>query len=244
MQRIAVCACLLAVILTGCASPAPRSDLGPPPPPVLSTRPPRPVLPSPPPEVQEPLAPPTTPAQTLRGATIVVDAGHGGEDPGARGRSALPEKTINLDIARELAQRLKERGANVLMTRSTDRFISLDGRAAFADRTHADLFVAIHADSARRASADGMTVYIGRGSSAQSRSAAQHIASALQRAGLEFRGVQTAGFRVLVAHSRPAVLIECGFLSNQAEARQLNNEAHRARIAQAIADGVAAYFAR
>lgn len=244
MQRIAVCACLLAVILTGCASPAPRSDLGPPPPPVLSTRPPRPVLPSPAPEPSEPLTPPTTPAQTLRGATIVVDPGHGGADPGARGRSAMPEKAINLEIARELAQRLRERGATVMMTRSTDRSVSLDGRAAFADRTRADLFVSLHADSARRASAVGMTVYIGRGASAQSRSAAQRIAGAIQRAGIEFRGVQTAGFRVLVAHSRPAVLIECGFLTNVAEARQLNNAGYRARIAQAIADGVAEYFAR
>jgi N-acetylmuramoyl-L-alanine amidase len=244
MQRIAVCACLLVVILTGCASPAPRSDLGPPPPPVLSTRPPRPVLPSPPPEAPEPLAPPVTAAQTLRGATIVVDAGHGGEDPGARGRSAMPEKAINLSIGTELAQRLRQRGANVMMTRSTDRFITLDGRAAFADRARADLFISIHADSAKRASAEGMTIYVGRGSSQQSRSAAQRIGAALQRAGLEFRGVQTAGFRVLIAHSRPAVLIECGFLSNQAEARQLNNGSYREHIADAIAAGVAEYFAR
>ena len=171
MQRIAVCACFLAITLAGCASPAPRSTLGPPPAPLLSTRPPRLLLPSPPPEEREPLAPPAAAAQTLHGATIVVDAGHGGQDPGARGRSAMPEKAINLDIGTALARDLRERGANVLMTRSSDRFISLDGRAAYADRTRADLFVSIHADSAKRASAQGMTVYVGRGASASSRSA-------------------------------------------------------------------------
>jgi N-acetylmuramoyl-L-alanine amidase len=154
----------------------------------------------------------------------------------------MPEKAINLDIAQKVAQLLQDRGARIVMTRNSDRFISLDGRAATADRVHADLFVSIHSDSARRSTAEGMTVYIGRDASADSRRAAQHIGASLQRAGLEFRGVQAAGYRVLVGHSRPAVLVECGFLSNHGEARQLSSSSYRTRVAEAIAEGVTEHF--
>jgi N-acetylmuramoyl-L-alanine amidase len=192
-----------------------------------------------PPPRAEPAAAATA---SLRGATIVVDPGHGGHDPGAQGRSPIPEKTINLDIGRRVAQFLEANGANVTVSRSGDRFIELDGRAALAERTHADLFVSIHADSARRSSADGMTIYVARNSSSDSRRAAQCIAQALQSAGFEVRGVQSAGYRVLVAHSRPAVLVECGFLSNEREAHLLASPDYRARVAEAIAAGIADYF--
>jgi len=241
MQRIALCTCLTAAILCGCQATGTPTPLGPPPGPILGTRTPRalrPVVPPPP----VPQAQPTV--RSLQGATIVVDAGHGGYDPGALGRGPQPEKTINLAIAQDVAELLRERGARVVMTRSTDRFISLDGRAAMADRYRADLFVAIHTDSAKRTSVDGMTVYVGRSASPSSRKAADCIAAAIQRAGLQFRGVQNAGYRVLVAHSRPAVLIECDFLSNRSEAQLLSTSAHQGRIAQAIVEGIADYAGR
>lgn len=174
--------------------------------------------------------------------TIVVDAGHGGKDPGARGVSVSPEKTINLDVALRLARLLEQAGAKVVTTRSSDRFIPLDDRAAMADRTRADLFVSIHADSAQRAGASGTTIYIARNALSQSRHAARSIAAALQRAGIECRGTQSAGYRVLVGHSRPAVLIECGFLTNRADASRLNTAPYRAKLAAAIADGIATHF--
>jgi N-acetylmuramoyl-L-alanine amidase len=197
------------------------------------------------PPAPRPVAPPSAraPARNLAGVHIVVDPGHGGKDPGAQGRSPIPEKVIVLDIAQEVAQRLRAQGARITMTRDSDRFIELDSRAAVADRTRADLFVSIHADSAKRASASGVTVYISRGASAASRRAAQRIANAVERAGVEFRGIQSAGFRVLVAHARPAVLIECGFLTNRAEAQRLSTAAYREDLASAIADGIADCFA-
>jgi N-acetylmuramoyl-L-alanine amidase len=232
----------LALVSFGCAAPQ-QTKLAAPPYPILSSRPPK-VIPAIPPP-----APPAQPAPShatasLRGATIVVDPGHGGDDPGAQGRASVPEKTINLDIGRKVASALRERGANVIASRSSDRFITLDGRAALADQNRADLFVSIHSDSARRSSAEGMTIYVARNSSADSRRAANRISAALQRAGLDVRGVQTAGYRVLVAHSRPAVLIECGFLTNAGEARRLSTDAYRTRVAEAIADGVGDYFGR
>jgi N-acetylmuramoyl-L-alanine amidase len=234
---------LVSLMVAGCAAPQ-QTKMGPPPYPILSTRPPRTVPALPHVELPPAPAPEPRPAASLRGATIVVDPGHGGDDPGTLGRGSVPEKTVNLDIGRKVARALRERGANVVMTRTSDRFITLDRRAALADQSQADLFVAIHADSARRSSASGMTVYIARNASGESRRAAQRISAALQRAGFEVRGVQTAGYRVLIGHSRPAVLIECGFLSNYSEARLLSSDSYRSRVAEAIADGVGDHFAR
>ncbi len=210
---------------------------------------PSPVMPTPPTQSTEPSPKPPPlsairPPRSLQGLKVVIDAGHGGKDPGARGKSALPEKTIVLSIANEVTRLLVQRGATVICTRTTDRFLELEDRAAIAERHHADIFVAIHADSARRAGASGATVYISRGASGESLQAARRIASALNSAGIEFRGISRANYRVLVAHSRPAVLVECGFLTNSSDAARLNSPAHRAHIANAIANGIANYLAQ
>ncbi|MEW6252173.1 MAG: N-acetylmuramoyl-L-alanine amidase [Planctomycetota bacterium] len=242
MRRLLALATPAALALVGCAAPGPK--IGPPPDPFLATRPPRQVtaLPPPPPRVQAPQGRPGLPTATpLRGRTIVIDPGHGGKDPGARGRSRIPEKTINLEIGRELAARLRSLGARVYMTRDADQFIELEDRAALADRVRCDLFISIHADSSPRASASGLTAYIARGTGGQSLRAADSIGAALRGAGLEFRGVRGAGFKVLL-HSRPAILMECGYLTNGAEAARLATNGHRTQIAAAIADGLAVHF--
>ncbi|MBN2561696.1 MAG: N-acetylmuramoyl-L-alanine amidase [Phycisphaerae bacterium] len=173
---------------------------------------------------------------------IIVDAGHGGRDPGAIGVGPQPEKTVNLGIAMRLAALLEERGATVVTTRDSDRFIPLDERAALADRSRADLFVSIHADAARRADVSGATAYIARNASAQSRHAAESIITALERAGVGCRGIHMADFRVLAGHSRPAVLIECGFLTNSNDAVRLSTPGYQAKIAAAVAEGIAEHF--
>ena len=91
--------------------------------------------------------------------TVVIDPGHGGHDAGAIGVGGLREKQIVLDVALRLQQRLEAAGIHVLMTRADDRFLSLDGRAAFANRHNADLFVSIHANSSRSRGASGYEVY-------------------------------------------------------------------------------------
>lgn len=229
------------LLLTGCETPAKR--LGPPPPPLLGTRPPE-ALPSPPsqplPELTRPI--PVAPAvrdASLKGRTIIVDAGHGGKDPGALGVGPLNEKTITLQIARRLTDLLEARGARVVMTRTGDTYPELDSRAATADRYRADFFVSVHADSARRAAASGASVYIARGVGGDSYRVAREIEAALRRASIESRGVKRAGFRVLVAHSRPAALVECGFLSNRGDAAALARPDYQAKVAGAIAEGLA-----
>jgi len=91
---------------------------------------------------------------------IVIDPGHGGHDPGTRGCGVIREKELVLGIAREMARQLRERtDFKVILTRSSDRFVALDRRVDIARRSEGDLFVSIHANSARSRSAKGVEVY-------------------------------------------------------------------------------------
>jgi N-acetylmuramoyl-L-alanine amidase len=90
---------------------------------------------------------------------IIIDAGHGGKDPGARGRSGLKEKTVVLDIAKRLKKNLEEEGIKVIMTRGRDEFISLKERTEIACRSKADLFISVHANSSRNRGVQGVEVY-------------------------------------------------------------------------------------
>lgn len=191
---------------------------------------------------------PTSPSPTvasrgrrLAGRTIVVDPGHGGHDPGAgeAGFSPIPEKVIVLDIARDIEELLRAEGAYVVMTRRDDRFVELLERAAVADRTRADLLVSIHADSHRDSSISGPTVYIARSALGQSRRVANSVHAAFRDAGIPCRGVRQADFKVLAEHSRPAILVESGYLTNGHEARNLNSNWYRRKIATCVVDGIA-----
>ncbi|MFA5937706.1 MAG: N-acetylmuramoyl-L-alanine amidase, partial [Candidatus Paceibacterota bacterium] len=97
---------------------------------------------------------------TGRRKIVVIDAGHGGKDPGCSSRKGLKEKNINLAIARELAALFNEDGRfQVVMTRTTDCFIPLDMRSAAANRLNADIFISIHANANRRRGETGFEVY-------------------------------------------------------------------------------------
>ena len=90
---------------------------------------------------------------------IVVDAGHGGHDPGAIGRRGLQEKAVTLDIARRVAAELRKQGFDAILTRSTDRFLQLEERTALANTARADLFVSIHANANPRRNRTGIETY-------------------------------------------------------------------------------------
>ena len=91
--------------------------------------------------------------------TIVIDPGHGGKDPGAIGRYGLKEKTVVLDIAKRLKRILSARGINVVMTRSSDKFIPLWKRADIANKKGADFFISVHANAFRKRWVKGFEVY-------------------------------------------------------------------------------------
>lgn len=177
--------------------------------------------------------------RSLAGRTIVVDAGHGGKDPGAKALSVVPEKVITLAIARLVAKQLEQKGARVYLTRSDDRFIELKNRAGMADRVRADLLVSIHADSVESSRAHGFAVWVARGALSSSKKAAAAIMRAAVRQKIVTRTIHKANFVVLAQHQRPSVLVETGFLSNKTDARLLNTSSYRQRIAWAVADGVA-----
>ena len=116
--------------------------------------PPLPV--PPPPDLQPPLAEPT--AGTLR--TVVIDAGHGGDDSGARGPTGVLEKDVTLALARRLKGALESRiGVRVLLTRDADQAVPLDDRAAVANNSKADLFVSLHANASARQTVSGAQIY-------------------------------------------------------------------------------------
>jgi N-acetylmuramoyl-L-alanine amidase len=97
----------------------------------------------------------------LKIRTIAIDAGHGGHDPGAIGKSGLKEKNITLDIAKRLAELVKERlGCNVVMTRDRDAFIPLEERPFIAKSKGADLFVSIHVNATRKRTTRGIETYV------------------------------------------------------------------------------------
>ncbi len=90
---------------------------------------------------------------------VVIDAGHGGNDPGAVGRNGLREKDVNLDIAKRLSNLLKAEGVHTVLTRSSDTFIPLSSRVNIANRSGADLFISIHSNANRSRSLSGFEVY-------------------------------------------------------------------------------------
>ena len=91
----------------------------------------------------------------------------------------------------------------------------------------------------RRIGVGGMaTVYLARGALGTSERAGDAIDDALRRAGIRSRGIKKAGFRVLVGHSRPSALVECGFLTHPDEGRLLADARYQRRVAEAIASGV------
>ncbi len=99
------------------------------------------------------------PAPTDRFDTVVLDAGHGGEDYGARGGAGLLEKDLVLDITRALAKRLRAEGVEVVLTRADDTYVSLEKRTEIANRAGGDLFVSIHANASRAREARGIETY-------------------------------------------------------------------------------------
>jgi len=170
--------------------------------------------------------------------TVVVDAGHGGSDSGARPRSGSNEEALTLDTARRLAVILRRNGFKVVETRTSDYFIPLGARSEASNRRSSCIFVSVHYNWARRKAAHGIeTFYYGIKS--------KRLAANVQRETLKAystidRGIKERGFYVLRTNRRPAILCELGFVSNAAENQKIQNPATRQRLAERIAAGIIA----
>jgi N-acetylmuramoyl-L-alanine amidase len=187
--------------------------------------------------------PPVVPPSPVKSkALVVIDAGHGGQDPGAMSVGGFHEKDINLAVALKVADFLEPRGIGVILTRQQDRFIELEERANIANRRNADLFVSIHTDSNPDRSRQGFTVFVARAASPEAYRAANCIGQAMAATGADSHGIREADYKVLVNTSGPAVLVEIGHLSNVQDVARLRDPAWQNRLAQAIATGILTYI--
>ncbi|MDD2200720.1 MAG: N-acetylmuramoyl-L-alanine amidase [Firmicutes bacterium] len=192
----------------------------------------------------------------VSGRTVAIDAGHGGPDSGARGKSGVIEKDINLHIAFELRQLLGRAAVYTVMTRESDRDLIEDGeditgsrkrmelerRASLVNSKSPDIFVTVHANSFPEPQWSGAQVFYNP-QSAEGRRLAVHIQTELvNRLGPNTRKARPADIYLLKKVSAPAALVEVGFLSNPREERLLADAGYRERVADAIFHGIVAYF--
>ncbi len=196
---------------------------------------------------------PPGPGRSLAGSTVVIDPGHGGSaEPGAIGPTGLIEKDVNLDVALRTAEYLRQKGANVVMTRDSDVYMDLYPRPEIANQLNAAVFVSIHMNSATISSAHGTSTYYVRPDKVYNGS--EHLLnegislaekvqkSLLSGLGLYDRGVLNDNFAVLRGAQMPAILVEVAFISNAREESLMKTDTFKDNAARAIAEGVAAYF--
>ena len=172
-------------------------------------------------------------------STVVIDAGHGGFDRGGIRSNIIPEKGVALDVARRLRTYLADAGFRTVMTRSSDSFVTLDRRVGIANAQRRAIFVSIHFNSGRRRGANGIETFYASGR-------AKKLARLIQRNAMkttsgENRGIKKARFYVLRRSRIPAVLIECGFLTNPQDARRASRPAWRDQLARQIPRAISQY---
>ena len=176
-------------------------------------------------------------AKPLKNKTIVLDAGHGGNDNGAPSQTGKPysEKHFTLKTAFELKALLEREGAKVKMTRTTDEYVTLEQRDVSGD-----VYLSLHNDALESKYANGMTVYWHHKSQ---EALAQTLSAALQKKSLlTDKGPRQDNFQVLRQNKQPAVLLELGYISNPTDEALINEKLHRHVLEHAIVDGLRAYF--
>jgi N-acetylmuramoyl-L-alanine amidase len=242
-------------------------------------------------------APPPAPAPRQspappgpRDIVIAIDAGHGGEDPGAIGPRGTREKDVVLAVARRLEALVQQQpGMRAVMIRDGDYYVPLRQRMRKAREARADLFVSIHADAVKNRRAGGSSVYTlsTRGASTEaarwlaerenaadlvggvslddkddllasvlldlsqaatneaSIEVAKEVLAQLKRVGRVHKPqVEQAGFMVLKSPDIPSILVEAAFISNPEEEQKLREAAYQQAIAQAVLNGIRAYYAK
>src|SRR5438094_9185389 len=167
---------------------------------------------------------------------VVIDAGHGGFDRGGIPGQRIPEKEMTLDVAQRLKTLLAASGYRVIMTRDSDVFVPLPTRVAIANSYGNAIFVCIHFNSAKRMGAGGIETYFYSRESLPLASAIHYFVAG--RAPSSSRGVRRRGYYVLRKTNIPAVLVECGFLTNPTEAAYAQTASYRQKLAEEIATGV------
>ena len=196
---------------------------------------------------------------------VVLDPGHGGKDAGAIGSRKVYEKKVVLSIANRVKGHLEANKIAVRLTRTTDVFPSLQDRSDFAAKVGADLFISIHADGAGDPSAHGVETFImtatgcdssnfygqpgdktaGKGNQYDAANAVLGFSiqsNLIKTSKRSDRGLRRARFHVLKHAPCPAVLVECGFVTNPEEEALMIDANYRESVARGISNGVLGYF--
>ncbi len=170
--------------------------------------------------------------------TVVIDAGHGGQDLGGQwGR--VYEKHLALDTAVRLEKHLKNMGYRTVMTRRSDYFLTLPQRCQIANRYRNAIFVSVHFNYTWKQDVSGLETFYFN-------SEGQKIANQVQNSLIRFtrsidRNEKFARFYVIRNTKMPSILVEGGFVSNEAERKRMKTARFREALARAIADGIRRY---
>lgn len=177
---------------------------------------------------------------SIENKTIVIDAGHGGRDVGAIGATGTFEKNYTYKTAIELKQELTVLGANVILTRPEDEFISLGSRASFANIT-ADVFISIHYNSTPELPyVTGIGTYYYHD---QNKELATYVQKELIKETMaDDRGVAFGDYLVIRQSFKPSILVELGFLSNENKESLLQTTAYQKKLVQGMVNGLIKYF--
>lgn len=216
----------------------------------------------PPPKKPEP-PPETEPDVDIGPPWVIVDAGHGGGDGGSV-HNGIIEKTLALDIAKRVETHLKKAGLRVKMTRDKDVYVDLEERSEIANKTGAAAFVSVHLNANLTSSVNGLEVYFSPQKTLRAKRLLQaalkldhiqglqdgrseRLATAIQKyacelSGARNRGIREKGYTVVIGSAMPAVLVECGFISNPAEAKKIKLSSYREKLGQGIAKGITTYL--
>lgn len=203
---------------------------------------------------------PSDPLSASPAVTVVLDAGHGGEDGGAVGQNGALEKDLNLALTNHIADTLWQKGISVLLTRTEDillydrnedyhgrkKLLDLAARLKVARNTENAVFVSIHMNSFPQTQYRGLQVYYSKNhpaSAALAESIQTAVRKGLQPENTRKTKAASGNIYLLDRITSPAVLVECGFLSNAEECVLLSDPAYQKQMAAIIADAIADYIA-
>jgi N-acetylmuramoyl-L-alanine amidase len=177
---------------------------------------------------------------------IVIDAGHGGTDEGAKVNTFM-EKKIALTTALLTKKHLEELGYRVIMTRSRDVFLPLPRRVSIANKTKGSLFVSVHFNSSPSVEAQGIEIFYYDSKELWRTRASKRLAGCILNDVLGqteaiSRGIKQGNFHVIRETDMPAVLVEGGFITNREERAKLRDRAYLDRLAVGIAQGIDKYM--
>lgn len=190
------------------------------------------------------------PGELQKGYTVVLDAGHGGEDGGAVGsKSGVVEAGLNLSVVKLVQAGLEEQGVRVVLTRTDADALArgkqadMQARKAIMNGPGVDIVVSIHMNKFTDPSVKGPMAFYMKGSQEGQRLAEVVIQAVCEAVGSPVRKANPGDYFVIRESPAPSVLVECGFLSNAEDEALLQDEAHQKKLAAGVVKGVMDYFA-